>query len=316
MTLFPGAIWRPIPVSPSRPKRGKGRAVILHVAVSEGASLFPIFSTTGNDSHLYVRKDGSVEQYIDLELVAYASIAANANTISVETQGGVTNPDGEPWTAAQVATLARIARWAHDTEGVPLSLMPNSLPASKGIGHHRLGIDPWRVAGGEVWSSSRGKLCPGAAKIAQIPQIITAAIGPIPPTPPTPPALGAPDMRLARTPDGTIWLVTDEAVTATGDPDTYASLRKVWGDPVAVEQVDITRLNAACVAPGTLSGDLRGDLKNKGQQLNAIAAAVGKATPQVDPEAVKVAVQDWLTANVAALGEAVAAGLATRVGNG
>lgn len=175
-TLFPGAIWLPIPVSPSRPRRRKGRAVIFHVAVSEADSLFGLFSQSPNDSHLYVRRDGTTEQYVDLDLEAYASMDANASTISVETQGGVTDPDGEPWTDAQLAALARIARWAHDTEGVPLAVMPDSLPASRGIGWHRLGIDPWRVPGGEVWSSSRGKVCPGAAKIAQVPSIVAAAI--------------------------------------------------------------------------------------------------------------------------------------------
>jgi N-acetylmuramoyl-L-alanine amidase len=172
---MPGAVWRPIPVSSSRPRRSKGRGVCLHVAVSEAPSLFDYFSSASADSHFYVAKNGTIEQYVDTDLVAYAQLDGNASLISVETQGGAVNPDGEPWTAAQVESLARIAAWAHGSEGVPLTPMPNSLPASRGIGYHRLGINPWRVAGGELWSSATGKLCPGAAKVAQVPQIITRA---------------------------------------------------------------------------------------------------------------------------------------------
>jgi hypothetical protein len=175
MAIMPGVAWRPIPVSSSRPRRTKGRGVCLHVAVSEAASLFPYFSTANVDSHFYVAKSGTIEQYVDTDLVAYAQLVGNATLISVETQGGVTNPDSEPWTAPQVDALARICRWAHDIEGVPLQVMPDSRPTSRGLGSHRLGIDPWRVSGGELWSTANGKLCPGAAKVAQIPQIRTRA---------------------------------------------------------------------------------------------------------------------------------------------
>ena len=175
MAILPGAVWRPIPISSSRPRRLTGRGVCLHVAVSEATSLFDYFATADVDSHFYVARDGTIEQYVDTGYVAYAQLDGNATLISVESQGGVTRADAEPWTDAQLASLARIARWAHDVEGVPLQGMPNSLPASRGIGVHRLGIDPWRVAGGERWSSVYGKVCPGAAKISQVPLIISLA---------------------------------------------------------------------------------------------------------------------------------------------
>jgi hypothetical protein len=53
--------------------------------------------------------------------------------------------------------------------------MPDSRPASRGVGYHKLGVKPWVVSGGELWSSSAGKVCPGAAKIAQVPNIIALA---------------------------------------------------------------------------------------------------------------------------------------------
>lgn len=179
-TIFPGATWRPMPGSSSRPKRRKGRGVGFHVAVHLGPSIYDINLSTGNDAHLYVRKDGSVEQNVDLDLVAWAGVDGNPSMIWVETEGGVgttAQVDAEVWTPQQANTLARIARWAHDTEGTPLQVMPDSRPTSRGIGTHRLGIDPWRVAGGESWSSHRGKQCPGAAKVAQVPAIVAAALG-------------------------------------------------------------------------------------------------------------------------------------------
>ena len=180
MTVMPGAAWRPITVPGGLTRRtSKGRAVVLHVAVSEARSLFGFFNGNASaNSHFYVAKDGTIEQYIDTDYQSWASMAANPSTISVETQGGVTDPDGEPWTDAQVASLARICAWAHATEGTPLAPMLDSKPASTGVGYHKLGINPWRVSGGEVWSSSAGKICPGAAKIRQIPAIIAAASAP------------------------------------------------------------------------------------------------------------------------------------------
>lgn len=191
---MPGAVWRPIPISPDRPRRRKGRGVCLHVAVSEAPSLFGFFSTSTSDSHFYVNKAGVIEQYVDTDLVAYANADGNASLISVETQGGVTSPDTEPWTDAQLDGLAAICRWARDVEGVPLQVMPDSRPTSRGIGWHRLGVRPYVVSGGEVWSSSYGKTCPGTRKISQVPEVVRRA-SPAPPPDPTPPPEDD-DMRL------------------------------------------------------------------------------------------------------------------------
>src|SRR5690348_260141 len=102
---MPGAVWRPITV-PGGPTRrtSKGRAVVLHVAASEATSLFGYFNNNpGANSHFYVARDGTIEQYIDTDYQSWTSMEANASTIGVETQGGLTNPDGEPWTPEQVA---------------------------------------------------------------------------------------------------------------------------------------------------------------------------------------------------------------------
>lgn len=174
MAWYPGAIRKVVTRHTTLMARYRG--VCNHVAVSEAASLFGYFDQVGNPtSHFYVRKDGVTEQYVNTLYRAPAQLEGNPSMISVETQGGVTDVDHEPWTAAQVERLASIASWCHTVHGIPLVRMADSLPATVGIGYHRLGVDPYRVDGGELWSKSYGKICPGGGKIAQIPGIITRA---------------------------------------------------------------------------------------------------------------------------------------------
>ena len=174
MAWFPGAIRKV--VARHRTPMARHRGVCFHVAVSEGASLFGYFNQPGNPtSHFYVRRDGTVEQYVDTQFRTPAQLEGNPSMIGIETQGGVHNVDTEPWTLDQLDALARISAWTNRVHGIPLVRMTNSLPATRGIGYHRLGIDPWRVSGGEHWSDSYGKICPGSGKIAQVPRIITMA---------------------------------------------------------------------------------------------------------------------------------------------
>jgi hypothetical protein len=169
---FPGAIRKEI--TRHRTPRTRDRGICNHIAVSEAASLFNYFNQPGNPtSHFYVRYDGDVEQYVDTQFRAPANLKGNPTMISIETQGG--KIAGQKWTAAQLETLAQIAAWCHQVHGIPLQAMPNSRPESIGIGYHRLGIDPWRVPDGELWSMSYGKTCPEEQRIAQQPYIITRA---------------------------------------------------------------------------------------------------------------------------------------------
>lgn len=184
MTIFPGAVWRPMPGQASRPRRRKGRGVGFHIAVTEAPSIYPINLSTGNDAHLYVRRDGGVEQNVDLDVQAWAGRDGNPSMVWVETQGGTTPADVKTgrWTGPQAETLARIAAFLHDTEGTPLDLMPNALPTSRGIATHRLGIKHsaglvpgWWFPGCELWSGAIGKECPGDARVAQLPEIANRA---------------------------------------------------------------------------------------------------------------------------------------------
>src|SRR6266545_366029 len=139
---FPGAIRKE--VTRHRTPISRYRGHCLHIAVSEADSLFGYFNTPGNPtSHFYVRYTGVVEQYVDTRFVAPAQLEGNPTMIGTESQGGTTDLDSTGWTAAQRETIAR--------------------------------INAWRVDGGELWSKSYGKLCPGAARIAQVPGTITRA---------------------------------------------------------------------------------------------------------------------------------------------
>lgn len=176
--LVPGFRWAPVAVG-NRAKRQKGRGLIGHVAVSSSKHLGPgSLTSRGSDWHFYLPKVGPGIQQIDLDVQSWSSGDANDDTVSFESEGGLGDSravNREPWTADQIESAAQILAHMHRTEGVPLQVMPDSRPSSRGFGFHRLGIDPWRVSGGQVWSTSRGKLCPGDAKVAQAPLIVARA---------------------------------------------------------------------------------------------------------------------------------------------
>jgi NADH:ubiquinone oxidoreductase subunit len=107
MSRMPGAQWFPHSIG-NRARRSKGRAVVLHVAVSEAQNLQP---GPNADWHFYVAKDGAIYQYIDTDYQAWATAGGNGSVIAVETQGGVTNPD------ASRGPTPRCVRWLRSAGG-------------------------------------------------------------------------------------------------------------------------------------------------------------------------------------------------------
>jgi hypothetical protein len=172
---MPGALWVPIKRNYTNRRRTHTDALILHIAVSEAASLRGWFNNPKAEasSHLYVRRDGTIEQYIDLDKISWANAGANSRSITVETQG----MGSGDWTDAQFKSLAGIASFVNSRYGVPLVLMQDSKSSSRGVGYHRLGVNPYRVPGGEVWSKSYGKICPGNDRVHQVPGIVRLAQG-------------------------------------------------------------------------------------------------------------------------------------------
>jgi hypothetical protein len=126
---------------------------VLHVAVSEAPSLFDYFNgpSGGVESHFYVRRDGTTEQYRDTGFEADAQAQGNPFFISVETQG---MGAGE-WTPEQLATLKALIAWAHVQHGFPLRIAPGW--ASPGVGYHSQ-FPQW---------NPNAHACPGVDRIRQ-----------------------------------------------------------------------------------------------------------------------------------------------------
>jgi N-acetylmuramoyl-L-alanine amidase len=137
---------------------------------------------SGTESHFGVGYDGQILQWQDTRYRADANLDGGDRVLSVETADmgpgfpAWSGSNVPKWTAAQIEANARIAAWAHKTHGIPLVIIPNSAQSSRGLGWHRQGIDPWRCATCERWSSASGKVCPGDRRVAQMPLVLNRAI--------------------------------------------------------------------------------------------------------------------------------------------
>lgn len=181
MARMPGAQW----VGPHHDNGTMTRydVVCLHTIVGSAPAHAAHFSTAGN---------GTIFQSRDTAFRSAANFNGNHRVIAIENA----DRDGSflPWdinnghavpgfTVPQIESIAKICAWAYQQHGIPLVPCPDSRPGSKGIAFHRQGIEGnWAgyaysgiVPGGEVWTKSKGKVCPGDRRISQIPQIIARA---------------------------------------------------------------------------------------------------------------------------------------------
>lgn len=188
MALMPFAKNELIPKWNKRPRKNQPDCIVFHVGVVPRTldSLHNAFSTRSDAcSTAYVNNAGGVRQYQDSMQRSAGVRDGGERVFDVETAGGMGEDANAPWTAAQVESLARIAAWGHLVHKIPLRPMTSSRKSEKGIGFHRLGVQRskwvsasapgWLVSGGEKWSGAVGKVCPGPARITQIPQIIERA---------------------------------------------------------------------------------------------------------------------------------------------
>lgn len=141
--------------------------VILHVAVSNARSLWGFFNgpSGGIESHFYIRRDGTIEQYRSVLREADANYKANSwlaggrrlGAVSIETQGFA----GGKWTGKQIESIKAIVRWLNAEHGVPFQTVAQPLPpdlAHGGVSYHT------RF---KAWSNVAGKTCPGPKRIMQ-----------------------------------------------------------------------------------------------------------------------------------------------------
>jgi hypothetical protein len=183
-------LWQPLGPTWDRQSPLTPDIVCLHTMVGTLAGTdrqFRAAGYAGTFSHFGIGGDGVALQWQDTRYRGAANYAGNHRIISVETADmgpefppWDTRVDAVPrWTEPQLDTLAALIAAMCTAHGIPCELIRDSRPGRRGIGYHRQGCDgnypDGRVPGGEVWSTARGKVCPGNARIAQIPVVISRA---------------------------------------------------------------------------------------------------------------------------------------------
>lgn len=186
MARYPGAHWRPLGVQ-TQARMRRVDIICLHTMVGSLWGTDRYFMSNGyggTESHFGVGHDGEVIQWQDTEYTADANYRGSWHIVSIETADTGTGfprwntQDGSAvpaWTDKQVEELARLVAWNCRVHDVPCELIDNSKLGQRGIGYHRQGVPGFMVAGGEQWSTARGKVCPGDRRVAQIPAIIERA---------------------------------------------------------------------------------------------------------------------------------------------
>jgi hypothetical protein len=191
VTTYPRATYRPLERAQHQPKMVRHDIVCLHTMVGNLTSTDRMFHQngwTGTESHFGIggpwgdHRDGEIVQWQDTEFTADANLDGNRRIISIETGDNAPKraADIAPWTDRQLSAIVDVTVWACKTYNIPAVLVPDSGPGRRGIAYHRLGVQHsggthpagFLQPGGERWSTSVGKECPGPARIAQIPGIV------------------------------------------------------------------------------------------------------------------------------------------------
>ena len=175
MALYPNADYRPIAPGDPPDRMVRYDVVCLHTMdgfLAGTEAEFRKNGWVGTESHFGVGgpadqgRDGTVWQWVDTDFQADANLQGNPRLISIETSDG--RHAATPWSAAQLDAITELVVWCCRTHSIPPDLITDSASTRRGIGYHRLGIDPWRVAGTEKWSNAVGKVCPGDVRIDQL----------------------------------------------------------------------------------------------------------------------------------------------------
>jgi hypothetical protein len=185
----------------TQPRMTAHDVVCLHTMVGYLKSTDAYFRDQGfggTESHLGLggkwgsdvepQLDGKTWQWQDVAFTADANYEGNGRVISYETADNAPqDPDDiAEWTPKQLDEIVRVVKWlcsreAHKycptswkcyKEGIPTSLIPNTLKSSRGIGYHAQGTASSMPAGAERWSSTVGKPCPTSRRIKQLKEII------------------------------------------------------------------------------------------------------------------------------------------------
>ena len=189
MARFDCATWRPIGANTGgtlAPNLG----LVLHHAVADG-SLWSFFNSPSAQvsAHFWVAQDGTVEQYVDTDVVAWHGKQLNTRYVGVETEGCGAPPHAEPMTDEMVAGLAAIYAEGHARYGWPFELA--DADGQPGFGYHRMAVNT---------------ACPCDTRLERRADILALAAGGQPA--PIPPTLTAEDTTMVLTdPEtGGVWV--------------------------------------------------------------------------------------------------------------
>lgn len=183
MALMPQASYRPINYAGVPKMRSAGpNVLVFHTIVGHDPA---------SAAHLSIGGYGELTQSRDTYYQSAACLDGNPRAVAVETEDiGAPFPpwdtnnghDVPAWSDAQVERAVEICVWAHQVHHIPLVLAADSKTASAGVAYHRQGIDSdnnfagyiygGRVSGGEHWSTSKGKVCPGDRRIQQLIEVV------------------------------------------------------------------------------------------------------------------------------------------------
>lgn len=271
MSRYPGATWKPLPQNATQPKI-KPVGVVLHTAVSNGSSLYNLFDghSDGVESNFYVRKDGSIEQYMDSATRADCQLDGNSwlsggtryGFVSIETWDGG-KPDSTPWNAAQLASIAALVLWLSRTHGFPL--VKATGVHGHGVGYHAQFTTP---ASSSALSFNHSHSCPTPTRIKQVPGIIARAV-----------ALSKPPAVETAKP------------TPPKEEDALPTPKDVWTVAVIPNRDDPSGAPSKVLAtPAGVLGNIEATQDVDHKLLVAIAAALAEL-PALESEAVKEALK-------------------------
>lgn len=190
MNRYPGAIWRP--TGDNGPMGQTPDVTSLHEAVSAAEQSIYGWTVDAKACHAYNGKDGYFEQYVNFDRKVSGVAEGNGHVTTIESYDGLhiqqnpyreigsgglygTSSDTGRWDAGQCERFSDLLAWQHLDYGLDLRVMQTSRRGETGVAPHRLGIAPWRVPGGEVWTRHDGKRCPGDLRVEQIPDIVARA---------------------------------------------------------------------------------------------------------------------------------------------
>jgi hypothetical protein len=122
--------------------------------------------------------DGVVWQWQDTAFQADANLQGAWHVISIETADNAPQrpEDILAWTPKQAESIVNLIAELCIMYDIPPVLIPDTKPSRRGLAYHAQGCTPNIVEGGEAWSTSEGKVCPGQARTRQFKNVIIPAV--------------------------------------------------------------------------------------------------------------------------------------------